>query len=361
MALRALGKRMRSRHRRRLPPVRPEEAVPPPIGVRDELVRPLFSVMIPTYNCSRLLRKTLTSVLEQDPGPDVMQIEVVDDASRDDPESVVQELGKGRVAFFRQSRNLGVVGNFNTCISRSRGELVHILHGDDVVYPGFYDEVRRLVGAFPDAGLYATRVMYIDEDGVAVGLSPRVRGAEERVSTDPAFLRETNPLQFAGCVVRRSSFESSGGFLPFLVHTNDWEMWYRVTAEHGIVTSSEVLAGYRQFAGSDTTKLTWSAENFLDFDRWVAVASMRGYPGSFDATLKVARSSARRNSDKFRRVGERDAARANSRYWIERAKVSEILRWSLMTSIRRLLAIGHALRRRLAQMAGRDEWLSSTA
>ena len=57
-------------------------------------VRPVWSVMIPTYHCARYLGETLRSVLAQDPGPDAMQIEVVDDHStQDDPERVVREVG----------------------------------------------------------------------------------------------------------------------------------------------------------------------------------------------------------------------------------------------------------------------------
>jgi glycosyltransferase involved in cell wall biosynthesis len=50
--------------------------------------RPLWSVMIPTFRCARFLRRTLDSVLSQDPGQDVMQIEVVDDCSNNDTASV---------------------------------------------------------------------------------------------------------------------------------------------------------------------------------------------------------------------------------------------------------------------------------
>src|SRR6266566_1236858 len=104
--------------------------------------RPLWSVMIPTYNPrADYLEETLRSVLEQDPGPEQMQIEVVDDASADCPEDVVQSIGSGRVAFIRQPTNCGAIANFNTCISRSRGELIHILHGDDFVLPGFYAHI----------------------------------------------------------------------------------------------------------------------------------------------------------------------------------------------------------------------------
>ena len=107
-----MSDRASSPHRRRA-------AVPPvPAGT----ARPRWSVMIPTYHCADYLAHTLRSVLRQDPGPDAMQIEVVDDRSeRDDPERVVRDVGGGRVSFFRQPQNVGHVRNFNTCLQRSRG------------------------------------------------------------------------------------------------------------------------------------------------------------------------------------------------------------------------------------------------
>ncbi len=104
--------------------------------------------MIPTYNCARYLEAALRSVLAQDPGPEAMQIEVVDDHSTaDDPEEMVARLGGGRVAFHRQPENVGVVGNLNTCLQRSRGELVHLLHGDDFVLDGFYRRSTSACGS----------------------------------------------------------------------------------------------------------------------------------------------------------------------------------------------------------------------
>lgn len=76
----------------------PYRATIPPVP--DGTPRPLWSVMIPTYNCAKYLRETLASVLVQDPGPDVMQIEVVDDHStKDDPEAVVKELAGDRYTY----------------------------------------------------------------------------------------------------------------------------------------------------------------------------------------------------------------------------------------------------------------------
>ncbi len=67
---------------------------PPIPPVPDGEHRPLWSVMIPTYNCAKYLRETLLSVLAQDPGAEVMQIEVIDDCSTDNPAAVVEEVGR---------------------------------------------------------------------------------------------------------------------------------------------------------------------------------------------------------------------------------------------------------------------------
>lgn len=84
--------------------------------------RPKWSVMIPSYNCIHYLRKTIESVLLQAPSAEEMQIEVIDDFSTDgDVEALVNEIGKGRVGFYKQTRNVGSLRNFETCINRSIG------------------------------------------------------------------------------------------------------------------------------------------------------------------------------------------------------------------------------------------------
>lgn len=113
------------------------EALPP------EVIRPTWSVMIPTYNGTKYLRETLQSILVQDPGADEMQIEVIDDASTtDNPEKLVNDIGKGRISFFRQDNNKGQIKTWNNCIRRAQGHWIHILHQDDVVLPNFYEHLR---------------------------------------------------------------------------------------------------------------------------------------------------------------------------------------------------------------------------
>jgi glycosyltransferase involved in cell wall biosynthesis len=100
--------------------------------------RPMWSVLIPVYNCARYLEETLAGVLSQDPGETVMEIIVIDDCSSDDPGEVVERLAGSRARFIRQTENVGKIRNYETGLNESRGILIHQLHGDDRVRPGFY-------------------------------------------------------------------------------------------------------------------------------------------------------------------------------------------------------------------------------
>jgi glycosyltransferase involved in cell wall biosynthesis len=293
------------------PSAPPPKIDPVPNGVN----RPRWSVMIPTFNCAEYLKQTLASVLAQDPGPDLMQIEVIDDCStKDDPEAVVREMGKGRVAFYRKEKNEGAIPNFNTCIERSRGELVHILHGDDFVFPGFYRCLEDLSQKNPQASLLATRVVFVNEEGHWTGMTERIPELEKGANDASAFVHGT-PLQFAGVAIRRSFYEQSGGFRNELIHTADWEMWMRaIKAGKGCV-SSHVLAGYRVFATNDTGRLMRTAENLIDRLRLIVLQGNQNedFPvaSAFKKLIKVGYTQ----HMIFLESGDEEAAKINEKTW----------------------------------------------
>src|ERR1700709_2756259 len=112
-------------------------APPAKIPASDAGTTPFWSVMIPTYNPPKpYLEQALSSVLDQGLNEHEMQIEVVDDCSSSvDVESLVKPLGGERIKFSRTKKNLGLAGCWNTCLSRSQGRWVHLLHQDDYVLP----------------------------------------------------------------------------------------------------------------------------------------------------------------------------------------------------------------------------------
>ena len=244
------------------------------------LARPQWSVMIPVYNCAAYLRETLASVLSQDPGEDYMQIEVIDDCSTDeDVESIVRERGKGRVRYFRQHANVGSLWNFHTCLERSRGRLIHILHGDDIVREGFYQKMEDLFRQHAGIGAAFCRYAYIDETGRTLFLQDPEMDRPGILDNWLARLCERQRIQYAAMVVQREVYEQLGGFYG-VEYGEDWEMWVRIATRYDVAYTPEVLAAYRKhhasisgnaFAtGKNMASLVWvmnKIQHYLPLDK----------------------------------------------------------------------------------------------
>ena len=246
-------------------PITLDERIPrtPPViaPVPAHVNRPLWSVMIPVYNCLAYLEETLDSLLAQAPGPEAMQIMVVDDCSTDgNVRALVLRAGRNRVDYFRQPKNVGSLRNFETCLNRSQGQWVHLLHGDDRILLGFYAEIEQLFAAHSEAGAAFTNWVH-DQNSSESALTETKSGLVKDF-----LIRNARKLlvQPPAMVVKRTVYEQLGGF--FAAHYGeDWEMWTRIAAHFPIAYSPKRLAHYRYMnADSITQNSIISGQNVHD-------------------------------------------------------------------------------------------------
>jgi hypothetical protein len=250
-------KKFHSDHREYIPTVAP---------ISNLVERPFWSVMIPTFNANkRHLAEALESVLVQDPGPTHMQIEVVDDGTAAlDLEAVVREVGKGRVAFYRQPQNLGLAANWNSCIQRAQGLWVHVLHQDDKVRAGFYECLRgpceqdeRIAAAF-------CRSAGIDETGGIQWMQEVERETPGILANFVIREAAVNRVLCPSIVIRRTVYEDIGGYHVGLPYCADWDMYKRV-AVYGLVWyEPQCLAYWRQHTASATARLKSGGDDLVD-------------------------------------------------------------------------------------------------
>ncbi|MFD2999065.1 glycosyltransferase family 2 protein [Pontibacter toksunensis] len=238
-------------------PHSPPSILPLPAGVP----RPLWSVMIPVYNCADFIPEALQSVLAQGIGEEQMQIEVVDDASTDaDVEAIVKEIGGGRVCYYRQPENVGSLRNFETCINRARGRLVHLLHGDDRVKQGFYRKIALLFDKYPVAGAAFCRYNFIDKNGNRTHTN--ACEAQKDTILEDWFVQicKKQRIQYASMVVRREVYEHLGSFYG-MAYAEDWEMWVRIARYYTIAYTPEILAEYRLLDNSMSNRMETSGQS----------------------------------------------------------------------------------------------------
>ena len=245
--------------------------------------------MIPAYNCISTLGETVTSVLMQALPEDVMQIEVVDDGSTDgNVEELIERLGKGRVKYFRHPENRGSLACFETCINRARGQLVHLLHGDDKVREGYYKTIGALFENYPEIGAAFSRFATINEKSDVLW-NHRKEMDEEGVLDNWLYKIGSNQrLQYCCITVKREVYEKLGGFYG-VTYGEDWEMWVRIAAHYPVAYTPQILAEYRVHSNSISHRSYMSLKHIRDM-RWVMEAIQKWLPVSVRKELRQSAS-----------------------------------------------------------------------
>jgi glycosyltransferase involved in cell wall biosynthesis len=267
--------------------VQPKAPAIPPVAPSER--RPFWSVMMPVYNRTTYLERALRGVLDQDPGPDQMQIEILDNCSDQvDMRQFVHRIAGDRVSFHQHPRNLGIFGNLNACIARANGEWVHVLHDDDMVRPGFYRELKKGIEHRSDVGAAFCRNAVIDPQDRQIGISEIERETPGIIDRWMERISLTARCQFCATVVRRSVYEALGGFSPELGGSAcDWEMWVRIASRYPFWFEPQVLASFRHHPGSASAANIRNGE--IIADRRLAIEAIKNYLPPEAALLMVSR------------------------------------------------------------------------
>lgn len=132
----------------------------------------MVSIIIPNYNNDRFLLQCVNSVIEQ--SYEKLEIIIVDDASVDQSQSIIQELMRRdqRVRAIYLEMNGGVSHARNIGIEYAKGTYITFLDADDM-YSSSHKIEREMEEIYEqaikgrDVAAYS-RVVYIDEDGKAL-------------------------------------------------------------------------------------------------------------------------------------------------------------------------------------------------
>ncbi len=159
-------------------------------GAVPESPRPLFSIVIPTFNRRDIVTRCLESCRQQtEPGA---QIVVVDDGSTDDTVPWLNDRYGDEIDLVVHERNRGINPARRTGVEHARGEWIIVLDSDWVLYPDALGRLKAIIADLPpdvlavrsridaDNGLVIPHFM---PDGV-VGYLERIRWADEEGGWD---------------------------------------------------------------------------------------------------------------------------------------------------------------------------------
>lgn len=215
---------------------------------------PKVSVLIPTYNYARFLPEAIESVLRQDFHD--YEILIVDDGSTDNSAEIVAPFCRdSRIVFEVNQTNLGMVGNWNFCLQKARGEYVKYLFGDDKLSGHqALGKLAAMLDTHPSAVLATSARKIIDENSrpILSWNDWKKPGCHNGRSVILACLRsQKNLVGEPTAVMFRRTF-AQRGFNPEYRQIVDLEMWVHLLEQGDMVFDPEELCCFRRHSAQQT-------------------------------------------------------------------------------------------------------------
>ena len=201
--------------------------------------RPTVSVVIPTYNRTDLLPRAIDSVLNQTYTN--LECIVVDGASAEDTQSVIDEYEDKRLRYFEREQNKNASAGRNTGIEHSHGEYIAFLDDDDEWLP---TKIEKQLSAFSrvssDVGIVYCWMDYIKQSGELVReYRPEAKGYIFPEMLDGQRIGNSSTL-----LVRSEAVEKVDGFDESLSRGDDGDFIRRICKKYEVNYVPEVLVKY---------------------------------------------------------------------------------------------------------------------
>jgi glycosyltransferase involved in cell wall biosynthesis len=186
---------------------------------------PRVSIIIPTFNRSGLITRSIESVLNQSFRD--FELIIVDDGSTDNTEAVVKSLPDERIRYIKRETNSGGSAARNVGIRQARASLIAFQDSDDVWMP---DKLSKQLIALDDPA---------SSPGVVYSGFLHIRGEKTMYLPGSKVVQKDgwihgqlllgNFISTQTALVRRESLDQAGYFDESLPRLQDWDLFLRLS------------------------------------------------------------------------------------------------------------------------------------
>jgi|SoiMethySBSTD1v2_1073268.scaffolds.fasta_scaffold01515_5 GT2 family glycosyltransferase len=176
----------------------------------------LVTIVLPTYNGTKYLARSLASCLAQTHAR--LEVVVVDDGSGPEVARIVETHVDPRVRYLRHPVNRGLPAALNTGFAQASGELLTWTSDDNYYTPDAIEQMVRFLCTDADVDFVYADAWQIDPAGDVVG---------RLCVPPPEWLKVKNRV--GGCFLyRRAVYEAVGDYDSRAVLAEDYDYWLRI-------------------------------------------------------------------------------------------------------------------------------------
>ncbi|MBK9400935.1 MAG: glycosyltransferase [Bacteroidetes bacterium] len=192
-----------------------------------------FSVVIPTYNRSAFILKSLDSVFQQDYTN--FEIIVVNDGSTDNTLEVLSTITDSRLKIV-SIHNSERAAARNRGVEIAKGDYVTFLDSDDKYYSNYLSNANTVL-------LKKNKPVFYHQAYEVRNTQGKILNYDTGYGNGIKFLLDGNPLSCLGVFIKREEalkypFVEDRG----LSGSEDWELWIRLSVHYGLAKDKTLTA-----------------------------------------------------------------------------------------------------------------------
>jgi glycosyltransferase involved in cell wall biosynthesis len=209
----------------------------------DSPQKPKVSVIMAVKDGQKYLRQAIDSVLGQTFGD--FEFVIIDDGSIDGSLPIIERYADPRIRLLINRDHRGLSESLNAGLHAARGEYVARMDADDVCLPERLERQVSFLDRHPGIVVLGTGIRLIDEQGQAIQDVP-LPADNDLIKWQLGFL---NPIAHPSVMMRAAAVRLAGGYDPRLIHAQDYDLWWRLSAGNRLANLSDILMLLRQHPG----------------------------------------------------------------------------------------------------------------
>lgn len=269
------------------------------------MTSPWLTVIIPVHNGELYLEAALQSLCAQN-DPEIECL-VVDSSESKTCSDIVQRYAQIQdIRMYRRPEIKPWTEKTNFAVSNARGEMICMLHQDDLWRPGRAMALRRNVQARPEGVMHLNPSVIVDQNGRTVGIWRGALPVQPEAIPVKLLLERLlvqNFIAIPAPAIRREAFLSVGGMDVNLWYTADWDLYLKLALAGPVYYQPEALTCFRIHAGSQTMTgsrgpVEFRAQMQTVLDRYAASLPardrnqiLRAAQASIDMNVALAKAS----------------------------------------------------------------------
>lgn len=199
-------------------------------------IAPLVSVIMPSYNSKKYIKKAIDSVLEQTYSN--FELIIVDGNSTDGTLDILDEYKKqDRRIKVIQDEGRGIGAALQLGCQIASGKFIARMDSDDIAINTRFEKQLKIFYSIPNLILVASPVIYINEDDSIVGYS--FPYTNKRIIQEKVYL-----IAHPTVMMKKDAYVKAGGYQP-LLRAEDYFLWNRMRLMGEFYIFKEPLIKYR--------------------------------------------------------------------------------------------------------------------